>query len=124
MSSWILSIWWEVAVEDPRMTSDVYRDALWRRFILGQSFLLSLRGNLFSVFGCRWAPTGYRFSISHSLHRITSTSAHGFLDPLLKFSILLVEDFPGIRIDLQRLQIVLLISGAHLAWVLRPMEEI
>jgi hypothetical protein len=86
--------------------------------------LFPRRGSFFDVFGCRWAPTGYRFAISQRLHCITNTSADDFLDPLLKFSILVVDDFPGIRTELQRLQIVLLISGAHLAWDLRLMEEI
>lgn len=60
--------------------------------------------------GCRFAPTGNRFCAWHTLHSTTRTSAQGFLPPRLKFSILLDEVLPGIKMALQRLQMECLTS--------------
>jgi hypothetical protein len=54
---------------------------------------------------CRLAPTGNRFMLPQDVQAMTKISAHGFLPPLLSFSIVCVAVRPGMRMVLQHLQI-------------------
>lgn len=65
------------------------------------------------------AETGYLLCFPHVWHFWTMLSAHGFLPPLLLFSIVVVHDCPSIRMESQNLQIVRFTTGLSRTLVLR-----
>ena len=67
---------------------------------------------------CLGASTGNRRSPPQVRHLLTRTSAHGFLPPLLWFSISSVQLFPSMRKVSQYLQMVCFKAGDRRIWLL------
>jgi hypothetical protein len=78
-------------------------------------------GGAFRVafFACFFAPTGNLFFPPQVVHSSTTTSAQGFLPPLLIFSTVCVAVRPGTRTVLQRLHMVRFRSTDSRSWALR-----
>ena len=68
----------------------------------------------FLPFSCATLPTGNLFKHPHPQHLTISTSAHAFLPPLLKFSILCSQLTPGTSTASQRLHQVRFTDGSNL----------
>lgn len=67
---------------------------------------------------CLFAPTGKRFCMPQTLHSITRTLAHGFLPPILLFSVKLSEVVSGRRSVLHLLQSERLTLCERRIWLL------
>lgn len=79
----------------------------------------SALGLRFALLDCFVAPTGNLFFAPQNVQPTTMTSAHGFLPPLLAFSMVCVAVRPGISTVLHVLQMVRFKSAESLTWLFR-----